>query len=60
MDMGEGGVNVGGGIRSDENKTSVPPALFNLSVGMSHESNQGAFFLLETDNCRQPKWRENQ
>ncbi len=37
-----------------------PPALLTLSEGTSHESNQGAFFLLETGDCRQPKWRESQ
>ncbi len=26
MDLGEGGVDVGGSVRSDENRTSVPPA----------------------------------
>ncbi len=58
--MGEGGVDVGGGILTDENRMLVPPALLILSEGTSHESNQGAFFLLETGDCRQPKWRESQ
>ncbi len=44
MDLGEGGVDVGGGIRSDENRTLVPPALLIMSEGTNHESDQVAFF----------------
>ncbi len=57
MNLGEDGVDVGGGIRSDENRTSVPLVLLILSEGASHESDQVAFFWKQ---ARQARWSMNQ
>ncbi|SJL02760.1 uncharacterized protein ARMOST_06096 [Armillaria ostoyae] len=44
VDFSDGGVDVGGGIRRDENKASAPPASLILSERTSHENDQVAFF----------------
>ncbi|PBK62606.1 hypothetical protein ARMSODRAFT_1024799 [Armillaria solidipes] len=44
VDFSDGGIDVGGGIRRDENRASALPASLILSERTSHENDQVAFF----------------